>query len=267
MIRSSIRKVHHASKEIPYQAVPRGKYNPKRSAFNFKPKPIDGLVHNPPAAIINPSMQTPYIFLPPNDPRRELAKQYRLSEDVVADMPVIRAFKAPHEREYTVTKEVVDQIKQLRNEDPERWNLKELSKKFDIELSKLVYFLRSDLPKSNKPEDKASVPMRRNQNNDRPRTEGPKREAILDLNKYKNEEIRVRFVGGRQVTGVLKGYDQLMNLVLEDVKEQFRDPENEGKYLDKTRDLGLVVVRCTSLLTISPVKGSEIIDNPFVSEQ
>ncbi|CAD1813157.1 unnamed protein product [Candida parapsilosis] len=159
MIRSSIRKVHHASKEIPYQAVPRGKYNPKRSAFNFKPKPIDGLVHNPPAAIINPSMQTPYIFLPPNDPRRELAKQYRLSEDVVADMPVIRAFKAPHEREYTVTKEDVDQIKQLRNEDPERWNLKELSKKFDIELSKLVYFLRSDLPKSNKPEDKASVPM------------------------------------------------------------------------------------------------------------
>ena len=58
-----------------------------------------------------------------------------------------------------MTKEVVDQIKQLRNEDPERWNLKELSKKFDIELSKLVYFLRSDLPKLNKPEDKASVPM------------------------------------------------------------------------------------------------------------
>ena len=99
-------------------------------------------------------MQTPYIFLPENDPRREYAKQYRLSEDVVADMPVIRAFKAPHEREYTVTKEIVDQIKQLRNEDPERWNLKELSKKFDIELTKLVYFFRSDLQKLNKIQDK-----------------------------------------------------------------------------------------------------------------
>ncbi|CCG21938.1 Lsm7 protein [Candida orthopsilosis Co 90-125] len=107
---------------------------------------------------------------------------------------------------------------------------------------------------------------RRNQNNDRPRTEGPKREAILDLNKYKDEEIRVRFVGGRKVTGILKGYDQLMNLVLEDVQEQLRDPVIEGRYLDKTRELGLVVVRCTSLLTISPVKGSEIIDNPFVAE-
>lgn len=158
MIRQSIRSVHNTSKEIPFQAVPRGKFNPKRSAFNFKPKPVEGLVHNPPAAILKPSMQTPYIFLPPNDPRRELAKQYRLSEDVVADMPVIRAFKAPHEREYAVTKEVVDQIKQLRKEDPERWNLKELSKKFDIELTKLVYFLKSDLQKVNKTQDETNVP-------------------------------------------------------------------------------------------------------------
>ena len=73
-------------------------------------------------------------------------------------MPVIRAFKAPHEREYTVTKEVVDQIKQLRKEDPERWNLKELSKKFDIELTKLVYFLKSDLQKVNKTQDETNVP-------------------------------------------------------------------------------------------------------------
>ncbi|KAI5970261.1 hypothetical protein CANMA_000613 [Candida margitis] len=158
MIRQSIRWIHNASKEIPYQPAPRGKFNPKRSAFNFKPKPVEGLVHNPPAAILKPSVQTPYIFLPPNDPRRELAEQYRISEDVVADMPVIRAFKAPHEREYTVTKEVVEEIKKLRQEDPERWNLKQLSKKFDIELSKLVYFLKSDLSKSKKTQDEKNVP-------------------------------------------------------------------------------------------------------------
>ncbi|CAK9441742.1 uncharacterized protein LODBEIA_P56100 [Lodderomyces beijingensis] len=65
---------------------------------------------------------------------------------------------------------------------------------------------------------------RRNQQShtDRPRSEGPKREAILDLNKYKGEQIRVRCVGGRQITGILKGFDQLMNLVLEDVTEQLR---------------------------------------------
>lgn len=76
--------------------------------------------------------------------------------------------------------------------------------------------------------------------------------------------MRVEFAGGRVVTGILKGYDQLMNLVLEEVKEYLRDPEDHAELTDKTRDLGLVVVRCTSLLSISPVAGSEYIDNPFV---
>jgi len=66
----------------------------------------------------------------------------------------------------------------------------------------------------------------------------PKREAILDLSKYVNERIRVKFTGGREgksllqpevsicqrynplVTGILKGYDQLLNLVLDEVQEE-----------------------------------------------
>ena len=64
----------------------------------------------------------------------------------------------------------------------------------------------------------------------------PKREAILDLSKYANQRIRVKFTGGREgmrhsandyvicstiklVTGVLKGFDQLLNLVLDEVEE------------------------------------------------
>ncbi|EKM76554.1 hypothetical protein AGABI1DRAFT_131111 [Agaricus bisporus var. burnettii JB137-S8] len=50
----------------------------------------------------------------------------------------------------------------------------------------------------------------------------PKREAILDLAKYVNEPIRVKFMGGREVVGTLKGYDQLLNLVLDDVQEQIQ---------------------------------------------
>jgi U6 snRNA-associated Sm-like protein LSm7 len=45
------------------------------------------------------------------------------------------------------------------------------------------------------------------------------------------------------------------------------DPEDDNNLTDKTRDLGLVVVRCTSLLTISPLDGSEIIDNPFIQHE
>jgi U6 snRNA-associated Sm-like protein LSm7 len=75
--------------------------------------------------------------------------------------------------------------------------------------------------------------------------EKPKKENILDLNKYMDKEVQVKFNGGREggsfpfltiprlilsesivdsllVTGTLKGYDQLMNLVLDDVKESMR---------------------------------------------
>jgi U6 snRNA-associated Sm-like protein LSm7 len=34
-----------------------------------------------------------------------------------------------------------------------------------------------------------------------------------------NKAVRVKFAGGREVTGVLKGFDQLMNLVLDDTEE------------------------------------------------
>ena len=61
------------------------------------------------------------------------------------------------------------------------------------------------------------------------------------------------------VTGTLKGYDQLMNLVLDDVKEVLRDDEGNSS----TRPLGLIVARGTLLVLISPVDGSEEIANPF----
>ena len=61
------------------------------------------------------------------------------------------------------------------------------------------------------------------------------------------------------MTGTLKGYDQLMNLVLDDVKESLRDDEGNTT----TRPLGLIVARGTLLVLISPVDGSEEIANPF----
>ncbi|KAL1955074.1 hypothetical protein VTO42DRAFT_9063 [Malbranchea cinnamomea] len=93
--------------------------------------------------------------------------------------------------------------------------------------------------------------------------EKPKKENILDLTKYMDKEVCVKFNGGREVTGTLKGYDQLMNLVLDDVKEVMRD--DEGR--ETTRSLGLVVARGTLLVLISPVDGSEEIANPFVQQE
>lgn len=52
--------------------------------------------------------------------------------------------------------------------------------------------------------------------------ERPKKENILDLKKYADKVICVKFSGGREISGTLKGYDQLMNLVLDDVQEIMR---------------------------------------------
>ncbi|KAJ6263566.1 U6 snRNA-associated Sm-like protein [Drechslerella dactyloides] len=89
--------------------------------------------------------------------------------------------------------------------------------------------------------------------------ERPKKEAILDLAKYMDKRIIVKFSGGREVTGALKGYDQLMNLVLDEVKESVTDDQGTVQ----TRDLGLVVARGPLLVLISPVDGTEQIENPF----
>ncbi|KAF9528869.1 hypothetical protein CPB83DRAFT_835591 [Crepidotus variabilis] len=94
-----------------------------------------------------------------------------------------------------------------------------------------------------------------------PPGEKPKREAILDLSKYVDERIRVKFTGGREVTGILKGFDQLLNLVLDDVTEELQQPEPH------IRKLGLAVLRGPTITVLNPVDGFEEIANPFGAQE
>eukprot|EP00435_Cladocopium_sp_Y103_P031735 s210_g8.t1 len=71
--------------------------------------------------------------------------------------------------------------------------------------------------------------------------------SVLDLERYLNQPVKVKFTGGREVKGILKGHDAVANLVLDDVQEYLRDPEDPYKVSDETRSLGLVVARGTSL--------------------
>jgi U6 snRNA-associated Sm-like protein LSm7 len=94
----------------------------------------------------------------------------------------------------------------------------------------------------------------------------PRRDQILDLAKYVDQAVRVKFFGGREVHGILKGYDQLVNLVLDDCVEFLRDPTDDSRVTDETRKIGLVVCRGTSVTLVSPVEGTEEISNPFVQQ-
>merc|ERR1711881_243402 len=89
--------------------------------------------------------------------------------------------------------------------------------------------------------------------------------SVLDLERYLNQPIKVKFSGGREVKGILKGHDTVANLVLDDVQEYLRDPEDPYKVIDETRSLGLVVARGTSVMLICPVDGTEEIANPFAA--
>merc|ERR1712194_740128 len=79
--------------------------------------------------------------------------------------------------------------------------------------------------------------------------------SAFDLDKYLNKVVHVRFAGGREVRGVLKGWDAPSNLVLDEVQEFLRDERDATKIvLDKTRPLGagLVVCRGTSVCLVGP---------------
>ncbi|KAL7005119.1 U6 snRNP-associated protein Lsm7 [Cystobasidiomycetes sp. EMM_F5] len=104
-----------------------------------------------------------------------------------------------------------------------------------------------------------------------------------------NKRVRVKFSGGREVEGVLKGWDPLLNLVLDDVEEVVRgvctlpyasfaaqmlrdgcsnhilDPVTlQPVQPAQTRTLGLAVIRGTALVILNPVEGFGAIENPFV---
>ncbi|XP_054811573.1 sm-like protein LSM7 isoform X2 [Prosopis cineraria] len=49
-----------------------------------------------------------------------------------------------------------------------------------------------------------------------------RKETVLDLAKFVDKGVQVKLTGGRQVTGTLKGYDQLLNLVLDEALEYLR---------------------------------------------
>ena len=64
------------------------------------------------------------------------------------------------------------------------------------------------------------------------------------LNNSMNNQVLVRLKGERQLRGVLKAFDQHMNLVLEDADELEND-ELKAK-------IGTVIVRGDNILYVSP---------------
>eukprot|EP00088_Acartia_fossae_P020878 TRINITY_DN22393_c0_g1_i1.p1 TRINITY_DN22393_c0_g1~~TRINITY_DN22393_c0_g1_i1.p1 ORF type:complete len:111 (+),score=20.77 TRINITY_DN22393_c0_g1_i1:44-376(+) len=102
---------------------------------------------------------------------------------------------------------------------------------------------------------------------DQPQQQERKKQSILDMHKFLDKQIRVKFAGGRECSGVLKGFDPLQNMVLDNCIEYLRDPDDPYKLTEDTRVLGLVVCRGTAVTLTCPVDGMEAIANPFVAQE
>ena len=98
------------------------------------------------------------------------------------------------------------------------------------------------------------------------RSKGTGKELILDLTKHLDKKVSVKFQGGREVVGILKGYDPLVNIVLDETVEYIRDPSDPYRLTKQTRNLGLTVCRGTAVMLVCPTEGMEEIANPFVQQ-
>ena len=70
-----------------------------------------------------------------------------------------------------------------------------------------------------------------------------KRTSLINLEPLVDKKIRVKFTGGREIVGILKGADPVCNLVLDETQEILR----ESKASDKPRKLGIIFARGTTV--------------------
>ena len=67
-----------------------------------------------------------------------------------------------------------------------------------------------------------------------------------DLKKYLDKALTIKMNGNRRVSGVLRGYDQFLNLVLEDATEDAAD--------GRKTPIGMVVLRGNGIIQLQSLE-------------
>jgi len=67
-----------------------------------------------------------------------------------------------------------------------------------------------------------------------------------DLKKYMDKNMTIKLNGNRKVTGILRGYDQFMNLVIDNTVEEVSANERN--------EIGMVVIRGNSVVMLEPLE-------------
>jgi len=67
-----------------------------------------------------------------------------------------------------------------------------------------------------------------------------------DLKKYMDKNMIIKLNGNRKISGILRGYDQFMNLVIDNTIEEVSGTERN--------EIGMVVIRGNSVVMIEPLE-------------
>ena len=67
-----------------------------------------------------------------------------------------------------------------------------------------------------------------------------------DLKRYMDKKLAVKLNGNRHIAGTLRGFDQFMNLVLDETVEQVSATERN--------DIGMVIIRGNSIVTMEALE-------------
>jgi U6 snRNA-associated Sm-like protein LSm7 len=87
----------------------------------------------------------------------------------------------------------------------------------------------------------------------------PDKKSIFDLTPYYDTEVIVSFSGGRRISGLLRGSDNLSNVVIDDAVEVVGGGGSPGG-----RKLGRLVARGTAIISVSPP--GKTIENPLEAD-
>uniref|UniRef100_U5EXK0 Small nuclear ribonucleoprotein G n=1 Tax=Corethrella appendiculata TaxID=1370023 RepID=U5EXK0_9DIPT len=66
-----------------------------------------------------------------------------------------------------------------------------------------------------------------------------------ELKKYMDKRLSLKLNGGRLVSGILRGYDPFMNVVIDESIEQCKD--------GTTNTIGMVVIRGNSIIMVEAI--------------
>ena len=84
-------------------------------------------------------------------------------------------------------------------------------------------------------------------------TSGGARVSLPDLKNLMDKQLSLSLNGKRQISGVLRGFDAFMNIVLDDALEHITSlPSTEEDSNKKT--LGLIVIRGNSIISLEAME-------------